>query len=204
MTGTHSYEVLARHLRFHGPVFDLVTDDVAMPGGGSAERDYIRHVGAVGVVALDLADDPTGQVMLIRQYRHPVGRDLWELPAGLLDEPGESLVGAAARELAEEADLLAERWDTLADMHPSPGFSDEAIRIFLARDLAAVPHDDRHTRIHEEAGLTTHWFGLDEAVAMGLRGDITNAACLVGLLAAVRSRDTGWASLRPVDAPFPR
>src|SRR4051812_25715768 len=98
----HQYAVRHRETRFTGPMFSIVTDEVAMPEGTTAKRDFMRHVGAVGVVAID-AD---GRVVLVRQYRHPVGEALWELPAGLIDVDGESLVHAAARELLEEADLV--------------------------------------------------------------------------------------------------
>jgi 8-oxo-dGDP phosphatase len=191
-----TYEVVNRVERLHNRVFSVVTDEVTMPGGDTAARDYVRHVGAVGVVAVD--DDD--QIVLVRQYRHPVGDHLWELPAGLVDVDGELLVAAAARELAEEADLVAARWDLLAEVHTSPGYSNEKIRLFLARDLTAVPDHERHTRTHEEAELIVRWVKLDEAVSMALRGEITNAACLVGVLAAAHARDRGWSSLRPPDA----
>jgi ADP-ribose pyrophosphatase len=191
-----TYEVVNRVERLHNRVFSVVTDEVTMPGGDTAARDYVRHVGAVGAVAVD--DDD--QIVLVRQYRHPVGDHLWELPAGLVDVDGEPLVAAAARELAEEADLVAARWDLLAEVHTSPGYSNEKIRLFLARDLTAVPDHERHTRTHEEAELTVRWVKLDEAVSMALRGEITNAACLVGVLAAAHARDRGWSSLRPPDA----
>jgi ADP-ribose pyrophosphatase len=158
------------------------------------------HIGAVGVVALD--DD--GRVVLVCQYRHPVGQHLWELPAGLIDVQGEALDRAAVRELEEEADLTAGRLDLLVDMHPSPGCSSEFIRLFLARDLSPVPPERRHERRDEEAGMTVRCVDLDEAVAMALRGEIVNAACLVGLLAAARARDCGWSTLRPVNTPLPR
>jgi ADP-ribose pyrophosphatase len=194
------YQVRARRERFRGPVFTTVTDEVRMPDGHYVDRDYIVHIGAVGVVAIDEAD----QVVLIRQYRHPIGRELWELPAGLIDVAGEELTAAAARELAEEADLTAERWQLLADAHTSPGCSTEVIRLFLARELADVPDADRHVRHGEEAGLTIRRVPLDEAVAMAFRGEITNAACLIGLLAAVRLRDTDWPQTRPLSAPLSR
>ncbi|MFB9238698.1 NUDIX domain-containing protein [Plantactinospora siamensis] len=193
----HRYEVRTRTERFQGRIFSVVTDEVTMPGGGVAARDYVRHVGAVGVVALD----ERGRVALIRQYRHPVGRILWELPAGLVDVAGEDLAAAARRELAEEADLVAARLDTLVDLHTSPGFSDEAIRIFLARDLTEVPPGQRHDRRDEEAELAVCWLPVDEAVAMALAGEITNAAAVAGVLAAARARDAGWVPLRPLDAP---
>ncbi|WP_051110721.1 NUDIX domain-containing protein [Longispora albida] len=163
-------------------MFDVVTDQVKFADGEVANRDYMKHVGAVGVVALD----EENRVLLLRQYRHPVRQVLWELPAGLIDVPGEPLEAAAARELAEEADLVAAEWAQLIDIHPSPGCSDERIRVFVARGLSAVPDDERHVRTAEEAGLTTHWVPLAEAVAMGLRGEITNGACLAGVLAAAQ------------------
>jgi ADP-ribose pyrophosphatase len=187
------YEVLKHTERLRNKVFSIVTDVVTMPDGGTAERDYMVHVGAVGVVALD----EKGRVALVYQYRPAVARQLWELPAGLVDVVGEPLVAAAARELAEEADLAATQWDLLAEMHPSPGCSNERIRLFLARGLSPVPAADRHTRIHEEADIELRWLPLDEAVEMALSGEITNAACIVGILAAARSRDTDWKTLRP-------
>jgi ADP-ribose pyrophosphatase len=196
----HGFDVRARHERYRGPIFSVVTDEVRMPDSTYAERDYVLHVGAVGVVAVDEAE----RVVLVRQYRHPVGEHLWELPAGLVDVEGEDLVDAAARELGEEADLTAARWQLLADVHTSPGFSNEMIRLFLAQDLAEVPHADRHVRLHEEADLTVARVPLDEAAQMALRGEITNAACLVGVLAAVRLRDLGWPQTRPPNAALPR
>ncbi|MFC4110612.1 NUDIX domain-containing protein [Micromonospora zhanjiangensis] len=195
----HAFEVRSHRERFSGPLFSVFTDEVTMPGGSVAERDYVRHVGAVGVVALDDA----GQVVLVRQYRHPLGRAIWELPAGLIDKAGEELPDAARRELAEEVDLLAGRLDLLVDMHTSPGYSDERIRIFLARELSDVPPDRRHERSGEEATMQVHRFDLDDAVAMVLAGEITNAACVAGLLAAARARDTNWTPLRPPTAPLP-
>ncbi|SBT67310.1 ADP-ribose pyrophosphatase [Micromonospora sediminicola] len=196
----HRYEVTARRDVWSGRIFSVVSDDVTMPGGGTAARDYVRHVGAVAVVALD----DVGQVVLIRQYRHPVGRHLWELPAGLMDVSGEDLAAAAARELAEEADLTAGRVDVLVDLHSSPGFSDEVVRVFLARDLGDVPAEQRHDRHDEEADLQVVRVDLDEAVRMVLAGEITNASCVAGLLAAARARETGFTELRRPEAPLPR
>ncbi|MBM7086852.1 MULTISPECIES: NUDIX domain-containing protein [Micromonospora] len=196
----HRYELRSRVQRYAGRIFTVVTDEVTMPGGGTATRDYARHVGAVAVVALDDA----GQVVLVRQYRQPVGRHLWELPAGLMDVAGEDLPVAAARELAEEADLTAARWDLLVDVHTSPGFSDEVVRVFLARELAEVPVGQRHERHDEEADLQVVRIDLDEAVGMALAGEITNGPCVAGLLAAARARDAGWSVLRRADTPLHR
>ena len=193
----HQYRVVAQRQRFAGPVFDVVTDTVEMPGGVTADRDYVRHIGAVGVVALDERD----RVILVRQYRHPLTRQMWELPAGLIDVAGEDLVIAAQRELAEEADLTASRWDLLVDLHTSPGYSNEKIRIYLARDLTPAQHD--HERAHEEAEMTEAWFSLDEALRMVFAGEISNAAAVGGLLAAAHAKRDGWSPLRPTDSPQP-
>jgi len=197
---THEYRVCSRKERFATSIFRIVTDEVLMPDDRTVERDYMVHTGAVGVVALDNA----GRVVLVHQYRHALGKAIWELPAGLVDIDGEPPHEAAVRELAEEVDLRAERWDVIADAHTSPGVSNELIRIFLARDLSPVPDGERHERTHEESTMTVSWFDLDEAVTMALTGQITNAACLVGLLGAAAARERGWATLRPVDAPLPR
>ncbi|NJP35318.1 NUDIX domain-containing protein [Micromonospora thermarum] len=196
----HRYELRSRTERYRGRIFEVVSDEVTMPGGGTAVRDHVRHVGAVAVVALDDA----GQVVLIRQYRHAVGRHLWELPAGLMDVTGEDPAVTAGRELAEEADLSAGRLDVLVDLHSSPGFTNELVRVFLARDLADVPADQRHDRREEEADLQVVRIDLDEAVGMVLNGEITNASAVAGLLAAARARDVGWSALRRADAPLPR
>ncbi|WP_306209682.1 NUDIX domain-containing protein [Actinoplanes sp. RD1] len=195
---TFRHESKSRELRYEGPIFSVYTDEVTMSSGGTAHRDVVLNKNAVGIVALD----EVGRVVLIKQYRHPVGAYLWELPAGLRDVAGEDPLVGAARELGEEADLRAARWDLLIDLHTSPGFSAETIRIYLARDLSPVPSSERHTREEEEADIEIVWVELDEALAMILRGEITNAAAVGGLLAAARARDDGWATLRPVDTPL--
>ncbi|HEV2089192.1 MAG TPA: NUDIX hydrolase, partial [Cryptosporangiaceae bacterium] len=146
---------------------------------------------------------PDARVLLVRQYRHPVTTDLWELPAGLLDVADEPPLRTAARELAEEADLRAGRWHVLVDLLTTPGCSNEAIRLYLARDLSRVAPDERHVRTQEEADMTTAWFDLDQAVEMALGGEIQNAACVAGVLAAAHARAGDWSSLRPADAPWP-
>jgi 8-oxo-dGDP phosphatase len=183
---------------YHGHIFDLVADEVDL-GHTMVRRDYIDHPGAVAIIVLDDAD----RVLLLKQYRHPVGRELWEPPAGLLDVPGEPPQLAAARELAEEADLVGASWHVLADYFTSPGGSNEALRIFVARDLSPVPDDERHVREEEERDIVPQWMPLDEAVGAVLRGDLHNPSAVVGILAAAASKADGWASLRPADAPWP-
>lgn len=190
--------VLSHQLLHNGYIFDLVTDEVDL-GHAKVRRDFIDHPGAVAVIVLDDAD----RVLLLKQYRHPVGRELWEPPAGLLDLPGESAQLAAARELAEEADLVAKSWHVLVDYFTTPGGNNEALRIFLARDLTPVPAADRHNRKDEERDIVQAWFPLDEAVSAVLRGDVHNPSAVVGILAAAASKAGEWASLRPADAPWP-
>jgi 8-oxo-dGTP pyrophosphatase MutT (NUDIX family) len=193
------YAVRGSRERFSGRVISVFSDEVEMPCGPTVVRDYIRHPGAVGIVALDGAD----QVLLLRQYRHPVRTILWEIPAGLLDVAGEPPLAAARRELHEEGAVTAERWDLLADAFTSPGSSDEAIRIFLARDLQPVADSERFVGEAEEAGMELHWVALDEVVSWVLGGRILNAMCSVGVLAAARARELGWRVLRPADVPWP-
>jgi ADP-ribose pyrophosphatase len=196
--GGHWYEVTDSELAYQGRIIAVRRDMVRMPDGDVSQRDVVLHPGAVGVVALD--DD---RVVLVRQYRHPVGAPLWELPAGLLDVPGEPPWRAAARELAEEAGVRAERWQTLVDVHTSPGMTDEAYRVFLARGLSEIPPDDRHVGTHEEAELGVARVDLDDAVGRVFRGEITNGMAVVGLLAAVRARAAGFTGLRDPGAPWP-
>lgn len=194
-----SYPVVAAETVWRsGRVIDVQTDQVQMSDGSTARRDFVVHPGAVGVIALD-ADH---RVLLLRQYRHAVGRQLWEPPAGLLDEPGEDPLAAARRELVEEAHLQADRWDVLLDAFTSPGMSDEAIRIYLARGV--TPADGpRFEGRDEEADLTTRWVPLADAVDAVLAGRLHNPMAAMGLLAADRQLRSDFASVRPADTPWP-
>jgi 8-oxo-dGTP pyrophosphatase MutT (NUDIX family) len=195
VTEPHAHEVVTSDRVYEGRVIAVRRDVVTMPGETTSQRDVVEHPGAVGVVALD----NEGRVLLVQQYRHPVGRRLDELPAGLLDVDGEPGVVAAQRELAEEAGLAARTWHVLVDALTSPGMTDEAIRLYLARDVSEV---ERDVQEHEEAELTTAWVSLDEAVRRVLAGEVENAMCCLGVLAAAAARRDGWARLRPADAPW--
>jgi len=185
---------------YEGRIWDVVSDSFQLnDDGDTLVRDYIDHPGAVAILPMNDA----GDVLLLRQYRHPVGMDLWEIPAGLLDVEGEDFVIGAARELAEEADLVADRWNVLADFFNSPGSSSEAIRIYLARGLSEVPGHERHVRTDEEAEIELHWTPLDEAVHAVLDGRLHNPSAVVGVLAAAAARADNFESLRPADAPWP-
>ncbi len=191
------YEIVDSEVKFTGKVITVRVDDIRMSDGSIAAREIVAHPGAVGIVALD--DD--GQVVLVNQYRTPIRARLDELPAGLLDVDGESALGAAQRELAEEASLAADDWAVLVDLHTSPGMTDEAIRIFLARDLR--PNEEGFTAEHEELTLTVSREPLVDAARRALAGEITNAPAVAGILAAAYGQASGWRDLRSVDDPWP-
>lgn len=178
---------------YAGKILALRVDDVQMPDGAVARREVIEHFGAVAVVALDERD----RVAMVYQYRHPVGRRLWELPAGLLDVGGEEPVLTAARELHEEAGLAAEKWSALVDIVSAPGFSDESVRVFLATGLSEI---ERPAAEHEEADLVLDWVALADAVHKVLTGEIVNSLAVAGILAAHAVPDRS--ALRPADSPW--
>jgi ADP-ribose pyrophosphatase len=185
------------HRQAKGALVTLRTDQVRMPDGEVALRDVVEHPGAVAIAALDGA----GQVLLIRQYRHPAGRLLWEIPAGLRDVPGEPLQATAARELLEETGYTAKTWQVLADCFTSPGIITERIRVFLARDLAEAPsRDQSQARRHEEAFLLPAWVPLEQAVSLLLAGELHNGVTAVGILAAYAAQQGGFAGLREAGA----
>lgn len=189
--------VIERISRFEGRIWSVVTDEVDFDGT-VARRDMLIHPGAVAVIALDDRD----RVLLIRQYRHPVAQMLFEPPAGLMDSPEESGLATAQRELAEEAGYMAEDWHVLLDVYLSPGGMSEAIRVFLARDLHAMPGGRVHTGEAEEAHLPRAWVDLDEARDLVLAGRIGSPSAVTGILAAWVAREQGWGSLRAPDSPW--
>jgi 8-oxo-dGTP pyrophosphatase MutT (NUDIX family) len=194
--------VLDTEVVFKGMVWDVRRDTVDLGEAGEVRREYVDHPGAVSIVALREVGG-RDQVLLIQQYRHPVGAFEWELPAGLLDVPGEQPWLGAARELHEEADLSAGRWHVLIDYYGSPGGLSEALRIFLARDLLDVHHGERFTREGEEHGMPVGWVDLDEAHEAVLAGRLHNPSAVVGILTAHAARARDWTTLRPHDASWP-
>lgn len=193
-----SHEVVAEHLRFPGLVWDVRSDEVRL-GDEIVTRDLVVHPGAVGIIALDDQD----RVLLIRQYRHPVGAYLFEPPAGLLDRHKETAWECAERELAEEAGLRADTWHVLIDFLNSPGGTSETLRCFLARDLHVLPEGRVHTGEAEELHLPQAWVPLDEAVDLVMSGAIQNPTATNGILAAAVARGGQWRNLRSADSPWP-
>jgi ADP-ribose pyrophosphatase len=187
-----AHPVVASRRIYRGRVLGLRVDSVRMDDGSVADREIVEHPGAVVIVALDDAD----RVVFVNQYRHAVGRRLDELPAGLRDVDGEPPLQTARRELAEEAGLAAARWDVLLDLHPSPGMSDESVRVYLARELTAY-RPEGFAPEHEELTLAVRRLPLAEAVRMARAGELTNASAVAGILAAATAAADGWPGLRP-------
>lgn len=196
------HAVTASQVVWSGRIVDMIKDHIIVVDGQEpVVREYTRHPGAVAVVVLR-GESGGEEILLERQYRHPVKALLWEIPAGLLDIPGEDPRVAAQRELAEEADLVAKRWDVLVDYFTSPGGSTEPLRIFLARDLRDA--DEAFDREDEEATMEYAWVGLDDALTMVLDGRLHNPSAVIGVLATHAARARGWAGLRPANAPWLR
>ncbi len=189
-------DITASDIVFNGVIWNVRRDSFAY-NGASITREYIDHPGAVAVLALDEND----RVLLIKQYRHPTGLRDWELPAGLLDVTGEDAVVGAQRELAEEADVAASDWALLTEFYTSPGGSNEAIRVYLARGISAVAAFER---THEEADIELRWVSLDDCVDAVLARRVENPILALGVLAAHAGRARGWSTLAPASVPWPR
>lgn len=155
-------------------------DRVTMPDGEVVEREVVEHRPAVGV--LPVTED--GDVLLVRQYRHALGRTCLEVPAGGVDDDDDDARTAARRELAEEVGVAAGRLDHLAHLANSVGWSTEVTDLWLARDLSTVAPPDGYVPVHEEASMELVRLPLDEAVTAVHDGTITDAKTVVALLRA--------------------
>jgi 8-oxo-dGTP pyrophosphatase MutT (NUDIX family) len=192
-----AYEVAGSQLKYDGAIIKVRVDTVVLPDGSQVEREVVEHVGSVVILALD----DQQRVLLIRQYRHPAGGYLWELPAGLRDKPGEDPLAAARRELAEETGWSAAAWNTLVDLRPSPGILTEACRVYQAEGL--TPGDRVGDEEGEERDLQARWVPLAEALGDVLAGRITNGLAVAGLLAAAVRLGLADNRVRPAEAPWP-
>ncbi|WP_322409363.1 NUDIX hydrolase [Microbacterium invictum] len=155
-----------------------VQRDVVRYGDDELIRENVAHPGAAAVVAVDAQD----RIVVIQQYRHPIRHRDWEIPAGLLDVEGEPPLETAKRELAEEVDLVAERWDPLVSIFTTPGGNDEVVHLFLARGLSAAP--EVHARGEEEADIRVAWVALSDVVDAVIAGRFRNGILATGALAA--------------------
>lgn len=160
-------------------VVSLIDRTIVDNDGKEYSRDVVQHPGAVAIVALD----EDNNITLVNQYRAPVDGNIWEIPAGKVDVPGEPAVETASRELAEEAGLAAASFKPLSGIYQSAGFSDEFCEIFLATELSSVP---QNLDGPEEEAMTVSSFPLAEAVAMVEDRRITDAKTVVGIMAAAK------------------
>ena len=178
------YEVRSSRIAHEGVLSTVRVDEVAMPDGGTAEREVVEHANAVGVVALD----EDGRVVLLRHYRHAVGERQLEIPAGKLDVEGEDPIDAARRELLEEVHLEGASLRPLIHFFNSAGWSDEATTIYFTDDVRPGSPGDDFTATHEESDLEVVRLDLDDALARIDAGEIRDAKTVIGILLAARQR----------------
>lgn len=157
---------------YEGKLFQVYRDRVRLETGREAIREIVRHPGSVGIVPRD----ERGRIVMVRQFRYVPGRELWEIPAGTRDQPGEEVEDAARRELAEEAGLAAERWTRLGSAFLVPGYGDEAMTFFLAEDLSPT---EAHADLDES--FTVNAFTLYELRVLRSTGELQDAKTLLAL-----------------------
>ena len=163
---------LTTRLVYEGKMLKVREDTVRLPDGKTGLREYVQHPGAVIIIAL--LDDAT--VILERQFRYPLGRHFYELPAGKI-EPGEDPLETAKRELREECGYTARRWRRLATLHPCIGYSDESIELYIAQDLTHVGH-----ALDEGEFLEVVPLPVAQALEWAKTGRITDVKAIAGLL----------------------
>jgi len=157
---------------YAGKLFRVYRDRVRLPSGRLTTREIVRHPGSVGIIPRD-AD---GRIVLVRQFRYVAGREMWEIPAGTLDKPGEEIPAAARRELAEEAGFEAERWTMLGTAYLMPGYCDERMTFFLAEDLSPT---ESHPELDESFKVNP--FDSHDLQVLRASGQLLDAKTLLGL-----------------------
>jgi len=168
--------VISSDLVFGGRIWDVVSERFEF-GDQKLTREFVRHPGAVAVVAID----DQQRVLMIQQYRHPVRKKLWELPAGLLDIEGEAKAHAAERELMEETGYRAGRIEPLIDFYTTPGGNSEQISIFLATELELVGHNEELEG--EETQLLVEWIPVSVVLESVLKSEVMSPTTMVGVMA---------------------
>ncbi|TMD23056.1 MAG: NUDIX hydrolase [Chloroflexi bacterium] len=157
---------------YSGKLFQVFKDRVRLPNGNTTTREIVRHPGSVAIVPRQ----KDGRIVLVRQFRYVTGRELWEIPAGTLDKPGEGIVEGAHRELAEEARLKAGRWTTLGSAYLMPGYCDERMTFYLAEDLSPT---EGHAELDESFSVNP--FDVHDLQVLRSSGELQDAKTLLGL-----------------------
>lgn len=195
-----SWEVAAHQVLASGRVSSFVQDRIVTPSGEEIDRQYVTHPGAVAVIAWD---EDADAIAVVTQYRHPVQMSMVEPPAGLLDIDDEPWLTAAQRELAEEAELQAARWDVLTDICTTPGACQESLRIFLARDISEAARPEGFVIEGEEAHMTANWLPRAELVDAVFAGQLQSPTMVAGIMALETARVSGRLdSLRPTSSEW--
>jgi ADP-ribose pyrophosphatase len=170
-----------KEIAYAGRAFRVFSENITLPSGVTTELDVIRHPGAAAIVPM--VDSET--VVLIRQYRHPVGGHIWEIPAGTL-EPGEDPLDCARRELTEETGFSADSFEKIGEIVPVPGYSDERIHLFVASGLSSGTQ-----QLDEGEWLEVHQFPFSEAIGMVQKGKIQDGKTITGLILAAGRKAEG-------------
>lgn len=168
-------KLISSRTTFRGKVFLVTQDEVVEPSGARVRRDTVRHSGSVVVMAIDRSGREP-RVLLVRQYRYPADRYLWELPAGRVDD-GEKALAAAKRELIEETGYRAKKWKKALTFYSSPGFLDERMWLFVAEEL-----EEGEAQPEEDEFITKRFVSLSSALQQVRRGGIEDAKTIAGVL----------------------
>lgn len=157
---------------YAGKLFQVFKDQVRLPNGRTTTREIVRHPGSIAIIPRR----SDGRIVLVRQFRYVTGRELWEIPAGTLDKPGESIADAARRELAEEAGLKAARWTMLGRAYLMPGYCDELMTFFLAEELSPT---EAHAELDESFKVNP--FDVHDLQVLVSTGELLDAKSMLGL-----------------------
>ena len=160
---------------FEGKILRVMVDGVLLPNGKEAKRECVRHNGAVAIIPVTAE----GKIVVERQYRYPVNEVLTEIPAGKLDYPGEDMLSAAKRELREETGFTADEWTDLGFIYPAVGYSDEKIRLYMAKGLHKGERE-----LDEDEFLNYDEAELDTLVGEVMNGKIPDSKTQAGILRA--------------------
>lgn len=164
-------KTLKKNCLYNGKILDLFKDDIELPDGNKAVREYVNHSGGSSILC-----EKDGKILLVKQYRYPYGKELLELPAGKLN-PGESPEQTAIRELEEEGGVIAGKVEKLFDVYPTPAYTNEIIRIYKAIDIK-----EGSVHLDEDEFLSSVWVDKEELKQMIARGEIKDAKTLIALL----------------------
>jgi ADP-ribose diphosphatase len=170
--------IIPREIRivFRGRIFTVQIETIDLPKGGALAAEIIRHPGSVVIIPMT----ESGGLLLVRQYRHAIGRSVWELPAGSL-KPGEDVERAAIRECHEEIGMIPSRVEHVGSFFPTPGYCDEQMHFFTATGLRMAGADDEAAQQDEDEDIEAHAFSRAEVAAMMKAGEIIDLKTLAGL-----------------------